>query len=269
MKRLPLAMFVLLTGAAAASATPYNTPFIDGHVTTESYDWDADELAVDDPVDDCRYDWDTDIDDVYVTWDSQGLYIGFSTDGGPGPYGNNLVVFVDTDAQEGITGTTDFADYVPCPWHISFSTMGVDMIVHGSDTGAWTSIPFVVMNCENPANPTPILAFLSFWNPAWRHEEIGISWDGIYELGTGIVPPGTSIRVVAAVTGGPGAGAYDAAPSTSTGIETDPEVLWDAYTDLDVYFEVVVDGNQDGFPDSQISPVAMSTWGSIKALFRP
>jgi hypothetical protein len=75
--------------------------------------------------------------------------------------------------------------------------------------------------------------------------------------------------VAAAVTGGPSAGAYDAAPSTSTGIETDPEVLWDAYTDLDIYFEAIVDANHDGFPNTEISPVAATTWGSTKALFRP
>ncbi len=264
-----LPVLVVATLAAAAFATPHNTPFIDGHVTTEPYDWDADELAIDDPADDCRYGWDTDLDDVYLTWDSDALYIGFTTDGGPGPYGNELVVFVDTDAQSGITGATDFTSFELCPWHITFSTIGVDMVILGSDTGAWAPIPFVVLHCEDPANTTPIAEFLSFWNPAWRHEEIGISWDGIYGLGPGAIPVGTTVRIVAVVTGGPDAGAFDAAPNTSTGIEADPAVPWNTYTDLDIYFEAVVDGNHDGFPDGGVSPADATTWGRIKRRFSP
>ncbi len=71
--------------SGAASAKTYNSPYVDGHVTVATNDWDADELGVTDPANDCRYyPSDGDLTQLYVTWDADSLYVGVTTTNGPG-----------------------------------------------------------------------------------------------------------------------------------------------------------------------------------------
>jgi hypothetical protein len=252
-RRPPLiAVLTVLLSAGLAVSTSYNSPDVDGHIVVEPADWDADELAAEDPTDDCRYGGDTDLYDLYMTWSADSLYVGFRTDGGPGGFGNGLVVYLDTDAQNGITGATDFNDSDFYGRNITFSTMGVDVIVAGWDGGS--TIPFEARDCTDVTSTVPIDEFFSQWNPGWREHEFAISWNGLYGLGHGVVPAGTRVRAVAATVGGDGSGAFDAVPTTSTEIETDPGYPWDAVTDLDLYAEVPVDANGDGIPDRGYPP---------------
>ncbi len=242
-----LALLALVCGAFAKT---YNTPTIDGHVQQSGSDWDADELGVDDPADDGRwYPSDPDLDDLYVTWNADTLYVGVKTQRGPGLYGNGYVIFMDTDAQNGITGATDFGSAVFYPRRITLSTMGADVV-----GGAWAgqgqfpqSMDF--KHSEDPANPTDLTGVTFVGNPGYMHFEFGIPWNQIYGLGEGVVPAGTRMRFIVVVVGGDGSGAYDAMPTSSTGAESNPSTPWDAYTDLDNYYEVVVDANGDGVPD--------------------
>ncbi len=247
---ISMAALALLVGEEALSKT-YNTPTIDGHVTTEAGDWEADEWAVDDPIDDGRwYPSDPDLDDFYVTWDSDSLYVGITTDRGPGGFGNGYLLFIDTDAQNGITGATDFTNADFYPRRITFSTMGVDVVM-----GGWNlPVHFDVRHCSDPTNTTPVEGVHTQANPGWQHVEAAFSWDGLFGLGQGAVPPGTTLRFIASIVGGDGSGSYDALPTSSTASESDPATPWDAYTDLDVYFEVVVDADADGVPDEGWPP---------------
>jgi hypothetical protein len=249
MRRLPTAWVLLLFLAAtgALHAETYNTPAINGSITISETDWDADDQVAADPPQDCRYDSDTDIVDLYATWDADNLYIGFTVDGGPGGYGNGLVVYVDTDAQAGITGATDFDGAQFYPRRITFSTMGVDVIIGGWDGGA--SVLFDARHCEDIMDMTPVEGFFAQWNPYTRHAEFRIPWEGIYGGDPGAVLPGTILRIIAASVGNDTSGAYDAAPSTSTGIEVNPATAWDAPTDLDVFVELVVDADENGISD--------------------
>ncbi|MCK5597909.1 MAG: carboxypeptidase regulatory-like domain-containing protein, partial [Candidatus Eisenbacteria sp.] len=54
--------------------------------------------------------------------------------------------------------------------------------------------------------------------------------------------------------GGDGSGAYDALPTSSTGVESNASTEWNAITDLDVYVEFPVDANGDGVPDECYPP---------------
>ncbi len=245
-----LAALLLMTGVA--SSRTYNTPTQNGRIQITDEDWDADELVFDDPADDCRYGTDTDLDDLYVTWDADNLYIGFSTDGGPGEYGDGYVIFLDTDAQAGITGAIDFTNADFYARRVRFPTMGADVVIGGWDNGE--VVDFGVKHCTDPTATVLIEGVTSSWNPGWRDGELGIPWDGIYGLGAGVVPSGTTIRVIAVVVGGDGSGAYDAIPTTTSGVESNPGTPWDAYTDLDLFIELPVDANFDGAPDEGYPP---------------
>ncbi len=247
------AALIVLLGAVPAAPNSYNRPDIDGHVTTQEGDWQTDELAWSDPDDDNRWGAsDGDLVDLYVTWDADSLYVGLTTVNGPSGYGNGYLIFIDTDAQNGITGATDFGSADFYARRISFSTMGADVMM-----GVWNLDmgTLGVRHCSDPTSTTVIDDAYTQINPGFKHIELGIAWDGIYGAGRPTtVPNGTVLRLVCAVVGGDGSGAYDALPTSSTGAESNGATPWDAYTDLDVYVEVPVDQNGDGVPDEGYPP---------------
>jgi len=256
------ALLVLLACGSAYSET-YNTPTIDGTVVVDPADWDADDLAVDDPDDDCRYaPGDPDVDDLYVTWDADSLYVGIITARAPGGYGNGYVLFIDFDAQAGITGATDFTSADFYARKITFSTMGADVVM-----GAWNLEGAFLKFCSDPTSTTDVPEQFTASDVDAKHIEAAVSWNGLYGLGRGNVPEGTVLRFIATIVGGDGSGAYDAMPTSSAGTESDPATPWDATTDLDVYYEAVVDSDNDGIPDVGYSPVEPVSWGRIKGMY--
>ena len=182
----------------------------------------------------------------------------------PSPYGSGYLIYIDTDGQNGITGATDFTDADFYARRVTFSTMGVDVLV-----GAWNLDPETIdiRHCSDPTSTVHIAESFAQAHPYWPHLEAAISWNGLYGLGDGNIPPGATLRFIAAIVGGEPSGAYDAMPTSSTGFETDPTNPWDSYTDLDVYYEAVVDANGDGVPDAGATPVESVSWGRIKSMF--
>ena len=259
---------VALIGAALASsavAEPYNTPTVDGRVTTDPGDWLEDEWVVDDPGNDCRYyPSDADLNDLYVTWNGTQLYVGIKTLNGPSDFGNGYLLFVDTDAQNGITGATDFSSANFYQRQITFSTMGADVVMGCWNLDIWT---MDVRHCSDPLSTTPVSGWAGAVHPGWQHIELSLPWEGLFGTGPGLVPPGTTLRFISAVVGGDGSGAYDAMPTSSTGVESDHGTPWNAYTDLDIFFEAIVDGNGDGVPDFAASPVGSASWSRLKKFF--
>ena len=257
-----------LSVASIVLAAPYNSPTPDGRVTTEPGDWEPDEWVVDDPADDCRWQLgEADLDDLYVTWDGYALYVGIITVNDPSDYGNGYVLYMDTDAQAGITGATDFtyADFYPR--RITLSTMGCDVVlgVWNLDEGSMD-----VRHCADPTSTTPVGGGIQDMDVGLKHIEIAIPWHGLYGLGEDeeCVPAGTTLRFIAAIVGGDNSGAYDAMPNSSTGIESNLSTPWDAYTDLDEYYEALVDTNGDSIPDVHTAtPVGHMSWGQLKGVF--
>jgi hypothetical protein len=263
--RQVLTLLLILAVAVPVTAERYNTPTLDGHVTVGYDDWDISEWAVDDSPYDCRWgNTDPDLDDLYITWDYYALYVGITTTNLPSIYGNGYLLFIDADGQNGITGATDFTDADFYPRHITFSTMGADVLfgIWNLDMG-----DMGIRHCSDPTNTTPLVGTYIAVDPWWMHIELGIPWVGLYGIGDGQVPPGTTLRFIAAVVGGPTSGAYDAMPTSSTGFETDPANAWYEYTDLDVFYEVCVDADGDGVPDSEATPVESTSWSRIKGMF--
>ena len=244
---------LMLLVAATALSNSYNTPTIDGRVSTLEGDWETDERAGRDPRDDSRYYPDHgDLVDLWVTWDEMNLYFGVRTTNGPAnDPGNGYVVYIDTDAQEGITGATDFTSADFYPRRLTFSTMGADAIfgVWNLDQGSHG-----VRHCTNPSSTVPIEGAFTQINPGFQHIECAIPWDGLYGLGAGVVPEGTVLRFVAAIVGPDNTGAYDALPTTTSGMESDPATPQGAYTDLDLFIEIPLDEDGDGVPDTNYPP---------------
>ena len=244
-------VLAVLAASPAAVAKTYNTPAVDGRVTVATDDWDADELAFSDPPNDNRWgSSDGDLVDLYVTWDADSLYVGLTTVNGPGGFGNGYVLFIDTDAQSGITGATDFTNANFYARKITFSTMGADVVM-----GGWNlPVHFDVKHCTDPTATTPLDGVHTQCNPGLKHVEAAFSWNGLYGMGAHAVPSGTTLRFIATVVGGDGSGAYDALPTSSTGVESNGGTPWDASTDLDRYQEVVVDADGNGVPDEGYPP---------------
>ena len=250
------AVLVLLVAASALSNS-YSTPTIDGHVTIETGDWQSDELAWRDPNNDNR--WgpsDGDLVDLYVTWDADSLYVGVKTVNGPSGYGNGYLVYIDTDAQVEdatgeLTGATEMTAADFFQRQIEFGTIGADVMM-----GMWNFEPgnHGVRDCSDPTSTVIIDESYIQINPGFKHIEFGIDWNGIYGLGRAAVPPGTTLRIICAVVGGDGSGAYDALPTSSTGVESNGSTAWDAITDLDIYVEFPVDADGDGVPDRGYPP---------------
>lgn len=258
-----LAVVVLLVAAGMAPAETYNTPTIDGVVNVAPSDWDADDLSVVDPTDDGRwYPSDPDLAELYVTWDADSLYVGIKTDRGPGGYGNGYLLFIDFDSQDGITGAIDFTSADFYPRKITFSTMGADVVM-----GAWNLEGAYLKFCSEAGVTTGVPEQHTASDTDVWHIEAAVSWNGLYGLGRGAVPTGTTLRLIAAIVGGDGSGAYDAMPTSTTGVESNPATPWDAVTDLDVYYEAVVDGNSDGIPDVGYTQIKTESWGNIKSLY--
>ncbi len=251
MRRYAAAVAVLLLlVAASALSNSYNRPTIDGRVTTLEGDWESDEWVGRDPRDDCRHYPDQgDLRDLWVTWDETNLYFGVRTVNGPAD--NGYVLYIDEDAQEGITGATDFTSAAFYPRRVTFSTMGVDAIF-----GVWKLEPGTegIRHCDDLSVMSPIEGAYAQMNPGIKHYEGVIPWDGLYGLGEGVVPEGTILRFVAAVVGVDNTGAFDALPTTTSGMESDPSTPDGAYTDLDLFIEIPVDTDEDGVPDTNYPP---------------
>ncbi|MCK4513374.1 hypothetical protein KAW64_16615, partial [bacterium] len=246
-----LILLVLLLACGTVAGKTYNSPYINGHVTEEENDWEPDELGVEDPDNDNRWGAsDGDLVDLYVTWDADSLYVGITTANAPSQLGNGYLLFIDTDAQDGITGATDFSTADFYARRVTFSTIGADVIMAGWDLPG----VFEIKHCSDPTSTTPVDEVYSQCNPGWRHIEARMSWNGLFGLGGGAVPEGTTLRFIAAIVGGDNSGAYDAAPTSSTGVESNPSTPWDAFTDLDNYYETVVDADADGVPDEGFPP---------------
>jgi len=246
-----VAVLTLLVAATALSNS-YNTPTIDGRVSTLEGDWQTDELAHRDPDNDNRWgSSDADLVDLYVTWDADSLYVGLKTVNGPSGYGNGYLVFIDTDAQNGVTGATDMTAADFYARQITFTDFGADVMmgVWNLDMGS-----LGIKHCSDPSATTDVDETYTQINPGFKHIEFGIDWNGIYGLGRASVPNGTKVRIICAVVGGDGSGAYDALPNSSTGAESNGSTPWNAITDLDQYVELPVDANGDGVPDQGYPP---------------
>ncbi|MBD3367306.1 MAG: hypothetical protein GF405_03890 [Candidatus Eisenbacteria bacterium] len=251
-RMLPVVVLLaVLVAFGAATSKTYNSPNVNGRVQTQAGDWEADELVFNDPNDDCRYyPSDADLDNLWVTWDADSLYVGIKTVNGPGGYGNGYLLFIDTDWQNGVTGATDFTSADFYARQLVFEGFGAEVVM-----GGWNlPVTFDAKFCSDPTSTTDLTEFYSQCNPGLKHIEARFSWNELYGIGPGQVPPGTTVQFIAAVVGGDGSGPYDLMPTSSSALETSGGTAWNALITADEAVEIVVDANSDGVPDEGYPP---------------
>ncbi len=225
-------VFVL---AAFVYAAPYNTPSVDGTINIAPDDWDADELLVDDPLGDSYWGSNNDIDDVFLTWDAQYLYLGIRFTVSD----NGMVLYVESGLPGGVTDFSSARGYRGAfPRNIRFpSDCGIDLMI-----GSWNGEgPYVYLLADSSS--TDVTSSCIVATGGGFEQEVAVPWELIYSSASGVVQAGAELRVVCVIVGGDDYGGCDAAPDNSS-IDggAGPH-------DINQLASVLVDADGDGIPD--------------------
>jgi hypothetical protein len=241
-----IAVLIILGFCSLATAEPYHTITVDGLLN----DWDPDELVIGDGLGDVRWSGNNDGDKVYVTWDDSLLYIAFTDDAAGGPGSNSGMIYVDVDSDS-TTGWDDFSSATTWLRRVTFTGLGIDVYFgeYGDHSGR-------EVHRKDGATDTNITSSCQTAYFSGNHE-IGIPWDEVYPGG---FPTGATISILGAEPGlCDECGAYDAMPSSTRDAdgdsipdESDPDIAYNAFTDLNQFAVVGIDtiGGGDGVPDN-------------------
>jgi hypothetical protein len=241
MRQFSLLLAIIALLVAVPSARPFKSPVIDGTITGDGTDWDYDDLAVDDPLGDTAW-GPNDIDNLWVTYDAQNLYVGIRYQVSD----NAMLVLIDAGTGTGASNinTLDWyprnfnfpdslkADYIIANWN--GSPLGVRRITSNTATVDITG------SCQTANQPK---------GDFFYEGEVKIPWDAVYQLGVGRVMPSARVRLVALIAGGDHWNGPDSAPDNPgmNGAGT-PTTLYN-------FFIEIVDRNGDGYPDGFIGAI--------------
>ncbi len=258
---LLIASCLLLPARCLYAATPHVIT-VDGNIS----DWPADELVYSDPSNDGAWGYQNQVDDLYMTWDTNNLYIGVS---GVQKDGNCLVIYLDAGSNLGFGDYSDVSalkdpNNPSLPWwwarnHKFSQEFLPDYQIHlyemklnpaeGHGLFRYTA------NGQTAAVTLSSSAYYGGGTGNFGFAEIAIPWTGIYPGYGGKVPPNSSIKIVAAMCGGnDGAhlgSAHDSAPDQAGSFTDD----WSGQFTFDTWLTVPIDQNKDGVPDANRSPV--------------
>ncbi|MCA9973143.1 MAG: DUF11 domain-containing protein [Anaerolineales bacterium] len=133
MKRFGIVALVVLLAALGVVVTitfaaPPTTPTVDGSIANDNVDWDSDELLVDDAKTDSAWGSNNDLDNLYVTWDANNLYVGVS---GTLEVNNNAaIVYIDTGVSGGETDFSSASGFGGAyPRNFNFSGRDIDLML--------------------------------------------------------------------------------------------------------------------------------------------
>lgn len=256
-------LLLVLAGCAGTlrAATPH-TVSMDGRPSSGFF---ADERLADDTLLDSKWQG-SEVEKVYAAWDGQALFLGItgSLDGG-----NKIFVYLDVgpfgDWRDAVTKlTTDKSGQAETYWrrrnHFFPAAFRPDFLWEISHTGQHE---FYVLNDWGAATVTakstgPTTAASVGWGvKAPGEAEIAIPWSVFFStlVPSGVLP-GTRVKLVACVVGGPDNGtagtpptsAHDGAPNQQNAFAQD---AFGPFT-FDTWFVLPVDANGDGVPDSGI-----------------
>ncbi len=197
---------------------------------------------------DSRWGRDNDIQRIALTWDHFNLYVAISCV----TMSSTLMLFLDTDCG----GPTSLGGLDFFRRNIRFADFSPNFLLSVSRVSPFSlagicdcSHPFHLLEKENYE-----IWFLQD-GPDGGALEVAIPWDvlGRYERengARGVPEAGAILRLLAAVTGGPGTGSGDAAPDPSTVLENDPTRL----AVLDNTVRIPLDQDGDALLDMGVSP---------------
>ncbi len=210
---------------------------IDGYLdTTEWASWCN---VVDDPDDDSE--WDPALNEIwgiYMYWDS--LYVYFAIHGihEAEPNDNAWLLFLDTD-YGGTNGCSDLRNIDNWDRNVYFtSESGFKCDYQYGSYRGWTGDFWRILS---PTSSERVLG--EFWcetdltspNPC---SELAVSWDELYGLGPGMVPPNTRIALVASI-----------ASDIELGGDSAPNNVSAFLPNIDTAAVFVVDNDGDGVPE--------------------
>ncbi|MCB8943279.1 MAG: ExeM/NucH family extracellular endonuclease [Ardenticatenaceae bacterium] len=190
-------LLLLVLAATLTLAAPPTTPDIDGTIANDDIDWDNDELIVDDPLNDSPWSSSNELDNLYVTWDQNNLYVGISY-----TIDNNaMIVYVETGADGGETDFNSGNGYTGAyPRNFTFSTThAIDLML-----ARWFhTAPQVYTIVDNAATEVSGSAVFSYTN---TNVEYGVPWSLIGR------PLGGEFCLVNVIAGGDNWNGPDAMP---------------------------------------------------------
>jgi len=226
-------LFQFLCFSFSWAETPH-TITIDGII-----DFSRDELIVDDSSTDSFWGSYNEIDNLYLTWDANFLYLG-------GDYvvsNNAFILFLDLGLGSGDRDVNnldwyprDFqfsgaeAEFILALWDANIFTGGVRKI---TGDGTTEEVSVLISNSASHDNKGSI--------------EAGISWENIFGMGKGRVKQGSILKLVAVIAGGDHSGGSDSAPDNEG-------VRGGGSTRLRTFFQISIDSDNDGWPDLKVKP---------------
>lgn len=222
----------------------YAKPKIDGTISINENDWRQEWLIVDDPIGDSKWTLINEFDDLYFTWDADSIYFGAKYT----LVNNTLQIFVDAGIDDGETNFNSYSGYMGAfPRNFRFRQQdNIDLMI-----SAWNKEKPRIFKVKD-SNSVDISALCS--RAGSTQAEVAISWNSIYGLGPGLIPPNTKLKIVAVISGGENWGAGDAAPSNCD-VELCPpgnDTLYQGPDSLITLYIAEVDKDSNGIPDPTI-----------------
>ncbi|MFA6440041.1 MAG: alpha-amylase domain-containing protein, partial [Bacteriovoracaceae bacterium] len=239
----------------------YRKPMIDGTINISLTDWDLDWLVAADSDTD-SYWWDrktgivnNELYGLYVTWDSDSLYLGL--DYYINDISNTAMLYVDAVKDSGRTNFNSTAGWIgDFPKNNRFrSTDGVDLFVASYNKEKPST--FLVSGTQS-INISKMTNGVRGANN--RGLEVALSFNEIYGFGAGLVQKHATLKLVALASGGFDYGSGDAMPDN-------PDVNGDAGPDSLINLATItIDKNGDGIPDPTIFITEVTKEFSVKAI---
>ncbi|HSG27439.1 MAG TPA: invasin domain 3-containing protein, partial [Candidatus Krumholzibacterium sp.] len=236
MRKTITALVLVALLAGVSIARPWKTPVIDGTITGDGLDWDSDDLVVDDPLGDTTW-GPNDVDDLWVTWDADNLYIGLRYQ----VSNNAMLVLLDT--RDGV-GASDINGIDWYARNFNFpDSVRADIIIAGWDGGP-PGVRRIIDNSQTEDLTPSCTIANQTKTDFFREMEVAIPWDVLYLGDPGAVDPGAKIRAVALIAGGDNWNGPDSAPDNPgmNGAGT--------ATTLINYYTERIDADGDGAPDT-------------------
>ncbi len=239
-------------------------PYLDGKIyENDDSDWTSDSTYIsEDVTGDVSWSDTCDIHKVYLTWNSDYLYMGIrSYNAG----GKGTIIYLDTDTSTA-SGGKDFtsAPSDRYPLKVTLNDIGADYQISAWDLGnsdgdRWVDLYKVT--AQTPSGTNDYEKYRQGKNfsvgcyPDWKTFEVCIPWYTLYPSG---FPTGCKIRyVVASGDTSSVSGVYDSYPDSDE--VTNTKHTWNETVNLSNYVEVVIDGNSDGSPDDSSPPSSINS----------
>jgi hypothetical protein len=216
---------------------PYHSPDVDCSMTG----WAASEMAVDDADDDSYYSG-NEIEEIFITWDADSLYVATTVTLDPLPDFYPVIIYIDAYPGSGATNVSAIGAWNR---HYDFQDgFAADYMLIGYNTVSGST--FECRRLLGDDTSTDITGFVAgIFDGAVM--EVAIPWNTMFSLGPGVVPSGATLRVIGTITAGDGSNAGDVAPDNAL------HPSWNGWSHMAYYYDFVIDADLDGTPDDYSS----------------